>query len=161
MAIAKKNVNVSNAEACAKQAEMFFASCNDAKDARKEMRIRACQMLLACSNVAAFALEKVEGLNKANISRLSRMIASSAKLELAYDAKARALSVKVVDARFTSEERVLLQKGKFPKKFTVEKEIDLDAVSRRIQSLLRGLSSVDRQAVLDDATAALNQVEQA
>lgn len=142
----------------------FFKACSNMKEDRRAMKIAACNICIALTKATAITLtaKETEGLNKAAVSRLDSMIASTVMAEVKYNKAEKSMTLTLVKQELTPADIDELRKGRLPHKYDIEREIDLDAISRRITSLLKGLSEDDITAVLDDVKSNLEaETEQA
>ena len=165
MAISKIKKSIQSATpatpATVQTAQAFFKACADMKANRKAMRNSLCAFLVACMGKAEVKLDKCEGLTAATAARMDRMAAASAKLEFDYSKKERNLRIVIVDANFTPAQVEELKKGRLPKRFEVEQDVDLDKLAKRIQGMLEGLEADDINKVLETVMNGLEQAEQA
>ena len=139
----------------------FFVANRAIKEDRKALKRAACEVLLKAERTASVTMVNVEGMNKASIAKLERLIAPASVISTDWDKAQRKLTLHVEKCAFTESQREDLRKGKIPQIYTVEREVDLDALSRRIQSMLKGLDTSDIEAVLSDVTESLKDVEKA
>lgn len=161
MAISKKNQQLVTVRPLEGALETFFKSAHALKEDRKALKVAACHVLLEAEKTASVTMVNTIGMNKASVAKLERLIAPAAIVSLDWNKAQKTLKVHVEKCTFTEAQREELRKGKIPQLFTVEREIDLDAISRRIQSMLKGLDSDTIAAVLDDVTEGLKSTEQA